>query len=389
VSIVCSKRLNKLAPYLFAEIDRAKRALREKGVDLIDLGVGDPDQPTPPHIIESLCQAAGDPRNHHYALDLGLRELRQAISEWYNRRFNVVLNPETEVQPLIGSKEGIAHVPLALLNNGDYVLVPDPCYPPYKTGTILADGIPYPMPLLSRNNFLPDFKKISSSILKRVKLIFLNYPNNPTGAVCNKIFFKEVVRFAKKNNLVVCHDAAYSEISFDGYKAPSFLEVKGARDIGIEFHSLSKTYNMTGWRIGWACGNKEVIAALAKVKANIDSGIFQAVQIAGIAAINGDQSLVEQANRIYQERRDCLVDGLSSLGWQVEKNKATFYLWAALPKGYSSSIKFAKLMLEKANIVITPGVGFGVAGEGYVRFALTASKGRIKEAVERIKGLLS
>ncbi|MCX5657636.1 MAG: LL-diaminopimelate aminotransferase [Candidatus Omnitrophica bacterium] len=386
--IEISERLKKLPPYLFAEIDRQKRQLKEQGMDLIDLGIGDPDQPTPRRVIEKLSQAAQDPANHRYALDLGMKELRQAISKWYKVRFGVRLDPDTEIQPLIGSKEGIAHMPLAFINPGEVTLVPDPCYPPYKTGTILAGGVPHNMPLYRDNAFLPDLNKIEASILKKAKLIYLNYPNNPTGAVCPEDYLKMVIKFACKNNLLVCYDAAYSEISFDGYRAPSFLQFDGSRDLGIEFHSLSKTYNMTGWRIGWACGNKEAVAALGKVKTNIDSGIFQAVQIAGITALEGDQAHIDRMNKIYEDRRDCLIRGLERIGWKIEKPKATFYVWAPLPKGQNSSIDFAKLLLEKANVVATPGVGFGVAGEGYIRFAMTAREERIKEAVERIGKVL-
>jgi LL-diaminopimelate aminotransferase len=386
--IEISERLKKLPPYLFAEIDRQKRQLKEQGIDLIDLGIGDPDQPTPGHIIEKLSQAAQDPANHRYALDLGMKELRQAISKWYKARFGVKLDPDTEIQPLIGSKEGIAHMPLAFINPGEVALVPDPCYPPYKTGTILAGGVPCNMPLYKDNAFLPDLNKIEASILKKAKLIYLNYPNNPTGAVCPEDYLEMVIKFARKNNLLVCYDAAYSEISFDGYRAPSFLQFEGSRDLGIEFHSLSKTYNMTGWRIGWACGNKEAVAALGKVKTNIDSGIFQAVQIAGIAALEGDQVHIDRMNKIYEDRRDCLIKGLERIGWKIEKPKATFYVWAPLPKGQNSSIDFAKILLEKASVVATPGVGFGVAGEGYIRFAMTAREERIKEAVERIGKVL-
>lgn len=386
--IETSKRLKKLPPYLFTEIDRAKRRLKDKGADLIDLGIGDPDQPTPAHIVEALYQAAQEPSNQHYALDLGLERLRVSIANWYRERFGVKLDPQSEIQPLIGSKEGIAHIPLAFVNPGEAVLVPDPCYPPYKTGTILAGGIPYSLPLLSRNDFLPDFRKISPRILQKARIIFLNYPNNPTGAVCGRDFFAEAVRFARRNNLIVCHDAAYSEISFGGYRAPSFLQSEGAKDVGIEFHSLSKTHNMTGWRIGWACGNREIISALGKVKTNVDSGIFQAIQIAGIAALEGNQTHISRINRIYEERRNGLVEGLGDLGWQIKKPRATFYLWAPLPKREKSSLEFARLLLEEANVVATPGVGFGETGEGYMRFALTTSQERIKEAVERIGKVL-
>jgi LL-diaminopimelate aminotransferase len=312
--------------------------------------------------------------------------LRRAIASWYKRRFNVSLNPESEILPLIGSKEGIAHFPLAFLNPGDYSLVPDPCYPPYKGGTILAGGKVHLMPLLEQNAFLPDFKKIPAGVLKKAKIMFLNYPNNPTGATAEKPFFKEAIAFARRHKIMIVSDLAYSEMSYDGYSPSSMLEIEGARDLVIEFHSLSKTYNMTGWRVGWACGNEKLVAALAKVKSNVDSGIFSAVQIAGIAALTGSDEHIKNMCSLYQERRDVLVSGLRGLGWQVSDPKATFYVWIKVPKKYNS-INFAGLILEKADIVATPGVGFGPNGEGYVRMALTVDKARIKEALERLKRL--
>lgn len=382
-----SDRLKKLPPYLFAEIDKAKRQARAKGRDIIDLGIGDPDQPTPSHIIEALYKAALDPNNHHYALDSGMPQLREVIAKWYRKRFKVKLDPETEILPLIGSKEGIAHIPLAFINTGDYVLVPDPCYPPYRNGTIFAGGIPYLMPLLAENDFLPDLSKVKKEISKKAKLMFLNYPNNPTGAVADGEFYKKAIDFAHRNNILICHDAAYSEISFDGYRPMSLLELDGAKDIAIEFHSLSKTYNMAGWRIGWACGNRKAVEGLAKVKSNIDSGIFQAIQLAGIAALEGPQTSIKQANRIYKERRDALVNGLNSLGWRISRPKATFYVWAKTLPGYNSTA-LAKALLEKADIIATPGVGFGKYGEGYIRMALTVPKDRIKTAIQRLKKFL-
>lgn len=379
-----SKKLESLPPYLFVEIDKAKRKARAQGRDIIDLGVGDPDQPTPKHIIETLYQAAQDPVTHRYALDQGMPALRQAIAHWYKQRFNVELNPETEILPLIGSKEGIAHFPLAFLNPGDYSLVPDPCYPPYKGGTILAGGRLYLMPLLEKNNFLPDFKIIPANIRKKATLLYINYPNNPTSATAEKDFYQDAVEFARKNKIIVISDLAYSEIAYDGYRPSSFLEIKGAKELAIEFHSLSKTYNMTGWRIGWACGNANLVAALAKIKSNIDSGIFSAIQLAGIAALEGPQEHIKDMCRIYQERRDALIAGLKSLGWQVIVPRATFYVWSKIPNKIDS-IKFSSTLLEKADIVVTPGVGFGKYGEGYIRMALTVSKERINEAVQRLK----
>lgn len=379
-----SKKIAALPPYLFLEIDKAKRAARAEGRDIIDLGIGDPDQPTPKHIIEALYQAAQDPSTHRYALDQGMPALRCAIEGWYDRRFGINLNPNTEILPLIGSKEGLAHFPLAFLNEGDYSLIPDPCYPPYKGGTILAGGRPYLMPLLESNAFLPDLKKIPLNIRKKANILYINYPNNPTSAVAEKSFYRGVVEFALKNKIIVISDLAYSEMSYDGYKPSSFLETEGANEVGIEFHSLSKAYNMTGWRIGWACGNTKLIASLAKVKSNIDSGIFSAIQLAGIAALEGPREHIVNMRELYQERRDILMRGLKELGWQAQLPKATFYAWIKIPKK-ADSIKFSSLLLEKANIVVTPGVGFGKYGEGYIRMALTVPKERINEAIARLK----
>jgi len=393
-----SERLNKLPSYLFVEIDKAKRKAREAGRDIIDLGVGDPDLPTPDYIIDKLCQAVRDPSTHRYALDQGMPALRQAISAWYKNRFQVELNPETEGLPLIGSKEGIAHFPLAFINKGDYSLIPDPCYPPYKGGTIIAGGRPYLMPLRGENAFLPDLKKIPANTAKKAKLIYRNYPNNPTSGVASEEFYRQVLEFAVTNNLIVISDLAYSEMAFDGYRPPSFLSIEGAREVGIEFHSLSKTYNMTGWRIGFACGNPQLIAALAKVKSNIDSGIFSAIQLTGVAALQGDQGHISKMCGIYQQRRDIMIKGLNSLGWQASPSKATFYLWLKIPKKIynaalgksrqTDSIKFSAFLLERADIVVTPGVGFGKYAEGYIRMALTIPKERMNQALERLKKVL-
>ena len=390
MQIRISTRLKKLPPYLFVEIDRAKKKARQQGKDIIDFGIGDPDQPTSAHIIEALNRAARDPASHGYALDQGMPALRQAIAAWYKKRFGVLLNPETEILPLIGSKEGIANLPLAILNPGDYSLIPNPCYPPYRGGTILAGGREYCLPLLEKNSFLPDLKKIPANVLKKARLLYINYPNNPTAAVAGKRFYQEVVHFARQNNIIVISDLAYSEICYDNFKAPSFLETEGGKFVGIEFHSLSKTYNMTGWRIGWVCGNKNLVNVLAKVKSNIDSGIFSAIQVAGIAALRGPRNHINKICKLYQERRDILTKGLNSLGWQITKPRATFYLWAKIPElclsvaQKGNSIVFAQRLLRKAGVVVTPGVGFGKYGEGYVRFALTVDKERIKQAVKRL-----
>ncbi|MBN1913396.1 MAG: LL-diaminopimelate aminotransferase [Candidatus Omnitrophica bacterium] len=382
-----SKRLKQLPPYLFVEIDKAKREARKQGRDIIDLGVGDPDQPTPRHIISSLNTAALDPANHRYALDQGMPVLRQAIARWYKKRFNVILDPESEILPLIGSKEGLAHFPLAFLNNGDYSLIPDPCYPPYKGGTIIAGAKPFLMPLLKNNDFLPDLKKIPLSARKKAKLIYINYPNNPTSAVAGEDFYRQVLGFARKNKAIVVSDLAYSELAYDGYKPKSFLETGGAKDVAIEFHSLSKTYNMTGWRIGWACGNSRLVSALAKVKSNLDSGIFQAIQAAGVSALETPAEEAEGICGLYQQRRDVLVPGLKSLGFEFEVPKATFYLWIRTPHK-TSSVDFSKTILDRADIVVTPGVGFGKYGEGYIRMALTVPEERIVEALSRLKKVI-
>ncbi len=381
-----SERLKKLPPYLFVEIDKAKKKAREEGRDIIDLGIGDPDLPTPNFIIDALARAARDPKNHRYPLDQGLPEFRNECAKWMQKRFGVSFDPDSEIYPLIGSKEGIAHIPLAFVNPGDCVLVPDPCYPPYKSGTWFAGGEVLSMQLRPENGFLPDLKAVNHSQMHKIKMMFINYPNNPTSAVCDKKFFEEVTAFAKKHNIIVCHDAAYSEIAFDGFKPPSIFEADGARDVAIEFHSLSKTFNMTGWRLGFAAGNKEIISGLARVKSNIDSGCFFAIQWAGAAALKNYEKYMKTVLKIYEERRDILVDGLNSIGWCVERPKATFYVWAQVPPRYTSAA-FAGELLEKCDIVATPGNGFGANGEGFVRFALTVDKSRLVEAVRRIAKL--
>ena len=379
-------RIKELPPYLFAKIDQMKEEVKQKGADIIDLGVGDPDLPTPPHIITALQDAANDPKNHRYPSYTGMIEFRDAVAKWYQKRFNISLDPHSEVISLIGSKEGIAHIPLAFVNPDDIVLIPDPGYPVYKTATLFAGGISYFMPLLKENHFLPDFSKIPEEILKKAKLMFLNYPNNPTAAVADRSFFEKAVEFAHQHQIVICHDAAYTEISFDGYQPPSILEISGAKDVAIEFHSLSKTYNMTGWRIAFAVGNPEIIAALGQVKTNIDSGVAQAIQIAGITALLGDQTPLIEIRNIYQERRDLLVTGLKEAGFEVDAPKATFYLWVNIPSGFTSTELTSHLLTEAA-VVTTPGVGFGTSGEGYTRIALTVDKERIAEVVRRIKNL--
>lgn len=379
-----AERLKKLPPYLFKAIDEKKAEVRAKGIDIIDLGVGDPDIPTPQHIVEELKRAADDPANHRYPSYSGMREFRETVAQWYKRRFGVDLDPDNEVVSLIGSKEGIAHFPLAFVNPGDVVLVPSPAYPVYRISTLFAGGEAYIMPLREENDFLPALAAIPPEILKRAKVMFINYPNNPTSAIADKGFFQKVAEFAKKNRIIVCHDAAYTEMAFDGYQPPSFLEVEGAKDVGVEFHSLSKTYNMTGWRIGFAVGNKEAIGGLGAIKTNIDSGAFQAVQLAAIKALTGPQDCVAEMRKIYQERRDVMVEGLVGAGFEVRKPKATFYLWVKVPDGYTSA-EIATRLIEETGVVVTPGNGFGEPGEGYFRIALTQDKDRLQEAVERIR----
>jgi LL-diaminopimelate aminotransferase len=377
-------RLQALPLYLFAELDRKKTALRGKGVDLIDLGVGDPDIPTPRRIVERMRAALLDPQSHRYPSYEGLREFREAVSLWYGRRFGVTLDPDNEVLTLIGSKEGIAHIPLAFINPGAYSLVPSPGYTVYHAGTVFAGGRSFFMPLKEERGFLPDLEQVPAAVAEAATLLFINYPNNPTAAAADKGFFAKVVEFARRYDLIVCHDAAYSEISFDGYVPPSFLEVDGAREVGMEFHSLSKTYNMTGWRLGFAVGNREILAGLGKAKTNIDSGVFQAVQMAGIEALAGDQAEVEQMRALYQGRRDLMIRGLRAVGLDVTSPKATFYLWIKVLPGYTS-VSFASRVLEEAGVAITPGSGFGEAGEGYVRLALTVPEARLEEAISRIQ----
>jgi LL-diaminopimelate aminotransferase len=376
-------RIRTLPPYLFAAIDKMKQEAIARGVDIINLGIGDPDLPTPSPIVESLRKAAGNPKHHQYPSYEGMASFRDAVAAWYQRRFHVTLDPGSEVLTLIGSKEGIGHVPLAFVDPGDVVLVPSPGYPVYPVGTSFAGGVSHIMPLTQRNGFLPDLDAIPEDVATKAKLMWLNSPNNPTSVVMSKEYFAKVVQFARAHRIIVCHDAAYSEIFYDGKRPASFLEIDGAKEVGVEFHSLSKTYNMTGWRLGFAVGNKEVLAGLGKVKSNLDSGVFQAIQEAGITALHLDDSVTDGIRKVYQERRDVLVPGLKRLGLEVDPPPAAFYIWATVPKGYTSA-SFTAHLLEKAGIVTTPGNGFGSPGEGYIRMTVTTSKDRLAEAVERI-----
>jgi LL-diaminopimelate aminotransferase len=381
-----SDRLGALPPYLFAELDRMKQEQVKKGVDIISLGIGDPDLPTPPHIIQALAQSAADPKNHQYPSYEGMLGFRKAAADWYRQRFGAALDPATEVLALIGSKEGIGHLPLAFINPGDIVLVPDPAYPVYQAGTLFAGGESYFLPLTPERNFLPDLGSIPAAVLRRAKILWLNYPNNPTGAVAPREFLADAVAFARQHQLILAHDAPYSEIAFDGYRPESILNVEGAKDVAVEFHSVSKTYNMTGWRLGFAVGNAQILAGLGRVKQNVDSGVFQAVQYAGIAALAGPQQCVADNCRIWQERRDVLIASLRDMGFAVAAPRATFYAWVPVPRGFTSS-SFCVDLLVKAGVVVTPGNGFGASGEGFVRAAFTVNVERIREAMDRIRKL--
>lgn len=383
MEIKWAKRIEELPPYLFAEIDRKKNELVERGVDVIDLGVGDPDIPTPDHIVESLREVAGNPEHHRYPSYVGMLSFREAAAEWYRERFGVSLDPAKQVVTLIGSKEGVAHAPLAFVDPGDAVLVPDPGYPVYPVSTTFAGGVPYAMPLLKENGFLPDLDAIPAEVAKRAVMMFLNYPNNPTTVLADERFFGEVVDFARENEILICHDAAYTEIAFYGKNPLSFLEIPGAMDVGIEFHSLSKTFSMTGWRLAFAAGNERAIAGLGKIKTNIDSGVFQAVQEAGITALRNSSVGLEERKEVYRERLEIFCRGLREAGISYTQPDATFYVWFEVPEGMTSS-EFSERMLTEAGVVVTPGNGFGDCGEGYARVSVTFDTQRIEQAAERI-----
>jgi LL-diaminopimelate aminotransferase len=380
-----ARRVVDLPPYMFAELDRKVTAKRASGVDVISLGVGDPDMPTPRHVVEALQEAAEDPTTHQYPSYYGLPALRQAIAEWYRHRFGVELDPDTEVQPLIGSKEGIAHLAWAFVDPGNEVLVPDPGYPVYESGTRLAGGTPVSLPHLEENGFLPDLG--SAPVSGSTTLLWLGFPSNPTAAVAELPLFEEAVSFAREHDLLLAHDAAYSEITFDGYVAPSVLQVPGARDVAVEFGSMSKTFNMTGWRVGWAVGNPQAIKALATVKTNMDSGIFNAIQRAAVAGLTGPLDHLDRVRERYRERRDLVVETLNSLGWDLKGPLGSFYVWFRAREGMSSA-DFCELLLDEAGVVASPGGGYGALGEGYVRFALTVADDRLAEAMERIRSVL-
>lgn len=376
-------RLKAIPPYVFAEIGKKARALAQTGVDVINLGIGAPDQPTPRHVVDAMHEAIEKPVNHQYPPFGGTPQFKEAAAQWSNKRFGINIEADTEVTTLIGCKEGLHHLLLAYIGTGDIALIPDPAYPVYKTSTELAGGTPYFMPLLPENKFLPDLDAIPDSVAKKAKILLINYPNNPTAGIADLAFFEKAVEFCKKHDILLCHDNAYSEMTFDGYKAPSILQVKGAKDIAIELHTMSKTYNMAGWRLGFAIGNKTAIANLAKIKSNVDTDVFTAVQVAGIAGLNGPRDHIDHCNKLYEERRDLAVKELKQLGWDVEPVKATFYMWLPTPKGMGSE-EFSTLMLNTAGIVVPPGNAYGPGGEGFFRISLCVSKERLQEAFERM-----
>jgi len=380
-----AKRIEKLPPYLFVEISRKIADKRAQGVDVVSFAVGDPDVPTPGHVIDALVEAAHDPANHRYPETEGLPELRRAVAEWYEHRFGLSFDPDREVLPLIGSKEGVGHVALCFIDPGDVALVPDPAYPVYAVSVMFAGGEVHHLPLREDRGFLPDLEAVPAEVARRAKLLWLNYPNNPTSAVAGLEFFERAVAFARRHDIVVLHDMAYSEVAFDGYRPVSFLQARGARDVGIEFHSLSKSYHMTGWRIGMAVGNAEMIDALMRVKSNLDSGVPGAIQRMAIAALQGPQDCIAEHNTLYQRRRDRLVPVLHKMGLRVTPPKASLYVWAGLPEG-TTSVEFATRLLEDLAVVVTPGVGYGQAGEGYVRLSLTIPDERLEEGLRRLKG---
>ncbi|MFC1846049.1 LL-diaminopimelate aminotransferase [Chloroflexota bacterium] len=381
-----SQRLDKLPPYLFVEINKKIAEKRAKGEDIISFAIGDPDIPTPQFIIDKICKEANNPVNHRYPETDGLPELSTAIAKWYRTRFNVGLDSKKEVLPLIGSKEGIGHVSFCLIDPGDIALVTDPGYPVYSTSTLLAGGQPYFVQLQEENNYIPDLDSIPSDIAKKAKVLWLNYPNNPTGAVADVEFFNNAIRFARENNLAICHDAPYTEVAFDGCNPPSIMQATGAKDVCIEFHSLSKTYNMTGWRIGMAVGNQELINALFRFKSNLDSGIPQAIQLAAIEALTGSQEHIKERNLIYQKRRDKLVNALNEIGVKAKSPGAGFYIWTSVPDGYTS-VSFTAELIDKAGVAVTPGTGYGSAGEGYIRLSITVPDDRLEEGINRLMKL--
>jgi len=383
-------RIKRLPPYVFAIVTDLKVKARARGEDIVDLGMGNPDLPTPPHIVEKMVEATRNPKNHRYSASKGIRRLRMAICGWYGKRFGVDLDPESEAVATIGSKEGLAHLVLALLQPGDAVLVPNPAYPIHAYSVVISDGDLRSVPLVPGEDFFGRLEEAVRLTWPKPKGILINFPHNPTTQVTDRAVFERVVAFAREHQLWVIHDFTYADLAFDGYRPPSFLEVPGAKDVGVEFFSLTKSYNMAGWRLGFACGNPRMINALARLKSYLDYGVFQPIQIAGIVALEGPQDCVAEVVETYRQRRDVLVDGLGRIGWKVEKPRATMFVWAAIPDVFRGmgSLEFAKLLLSEAKVAVSPGIGFGEYGEGFVRFALVENEHRIRQAVRGIKKLL-
>jgi len=381
-----AKRIEALPPYLFAKLDEKLAAKRAEGIDVISLGVGDPDLPTPGHVVEAMREAVRDPATHRYPSYYGSPDFRRAVAGWYGRRFGVELDPDAEVMALIGSKEGIGHIAFAFVDPGDEALIPDPGYPVYGVSTRLAGGIPVPLPMPAERGFLPDLT--AAPVSERTKMLWLNFPANPTAAVADLVTLEEAVGFAREHDLLLAHDAAYSEITFDGYVAPSVLQARGAKDVALEFGSLSKQCNMTGWRIGWAAGSAEAIRALAVVKTNLDSGQFTAIQRAAIAGLEGPQNHLDGLRAAYRRRRDLVIETLNGLGWSLKPPLGSCYVWVPTPPG-ETSVGFADRLLDEAGVFVAPGSGYGTRGEGYVRFSLTVPDDRLAEAMERLAKTLA
>ena len=383
-------RINRLPPYVFNEVQALKLKARQAGEDIIDFGMGNPDHASPAHVVEKLIEAARNPKNHRYSASRGITKLRHAICAWYQRNYSVDLDPETEAIVTMGSKEGLAHLALAMVAPGDVVLTPTPSYPIHPYSIIIAGGEVRGFPLRQDGDFFEDMLTAFRQTLPRPKILILSFPHNPTTAVVDLGFFKKVVAFAKENNLYVVHDLAYADIVFDGYKAPSFMQVPGAKDVGVEFFTLSKSYSMPGWRVGFCVGNTKMVGALQKIKSYLDYGIFQPIQIAGIIALNGPQECVRETVALYRSRRDTLVDGLNRIGWKVEKPLATMFVWARIPEAYreAGSLEFSKLLLRDAKVAVSPGIGFGEGGDDHVRFGLVENEHRTRQAIRGIKKTL-
>lgn len=385
-----SKRLRRLPPYMLGTLKQLTHQRRREGRDIIDFGMGNPDMPTPPHIVAKLCEAAQEARHHRYSVSKGIYNLRREVARYYARRFGVELNPETEAIAVIGTKEGLAHLALALIDEGDTALIPDPSYPIHMYSVVIAGGSVISIPLREENHFVPNLSEITRDVQPKPKVLILSFPHNPTGACVDLAFFEEIVQYAKRQDIVVVHDLAYADIVFDGYRAPSFLQAKGAMDVGVEFLSLSKAYNMPGWRCGFAAGNARVIDALARLKGYYDYGIFAPIQVAAILALRSEEPVVKEIAETYRSRRDVLVEGLRRIGWEVPLPKATMFVWAPIPEPYRAmgSIEFSRKLLDEADVCVSPGVGFGHHGEGYVRFSLVENEDRIRQAVRQMRRAL-